>query len=299
MLRKGLKRKPVAESEATGRTREIYAEIKSALGVPYVDVVFQAYGAYPEFLDLLWTSVEPALQTREFFALAERLRADAYTRVHSYLAVPDFCKPIAELRFSEGARKELTETAELFYYSDPILLMLSAAMFQAFDQPLGHKVRPQPGPRPIFQRLPLFIPEPTAPPITRRIYDDIVRTAGTPVVNTAYRAFARWPDFLAHYWSVLRPITNSAVYHESLFGVNDTAMALAQELPVVLDLQLQRMEQAGIGDQAAQDIQGMTKIFVHSLAGLVLNVAIAKVGLEGGTSVGRLQHAKAFAKKVA
>src|SRR5260370_22966590 len=138
MLRKGLKRAPVAESEAKGRTREIYGELKTALGVPYVDGVFRAYGAYPEFLDLLWTSVEPALHTREFFALAERLRADAYTRVHSYLAVPDFCRHITELHFTEGAKDELTETTELLYYNDPILLLLSAAMFQAFDQPLGH-----------------------------------------------------------------------------------------------------------------------------------------------------------------
>jgi Halocarboxylic acid dehydrogenase DehI len=299
MLRKGLKRALVAESEATGRTREIYAEIKAALGVPYVDVVFLAYGAYPEFLDLLWTSVEPALHTRELFALAERLRADAYTRVHSYLAVPDFRRQITELRFTSGAIDELTETAELLYYQDPILLLLSAAMFQAFDQPLGHEVYTQQDPHPIFHKQPLFIPESTAPPVTRRVYDDIMRTSGTPVINTAYRAFARWPDFLAHYWSVLRPITNSAVYHESLFGVNDTAMGLAQKLPGVLDLRPERMEQAGIGDQVAQDIQGMTKIFVHSLAGLVLNVIIAKIGLEGGASAGRIQRAETFATKVA
>ena len=299
MLRKGLKRAPVAESEAAGRTLEIYGEIKAALGVPYADVVFRAYGAYPAFLDLLWTSLEPALHTRQFFALAERLRADAYTRVHSYLAVPDFQRQITELHFTEGARDELTGTADLLYYHDPILLVLSAAMFQAFDQPCGREAPTRPGPHPVFQRLPLFIPESTAPPVTRRIYDDIMRTTGTPVINTAYRAFARWPDFLAHYWSVLRPITNSAVYHESLFGVSDTAMGLAQELPVVLDLRLERMERAGIADQAAQDIQAMTKTFVRSLSGLVLNVVIAKVGLEGGTSAGQARHPETVAEKVA
>src|SRR5258706_12662783 len=105
MLRKGLKRAPVAEVDARGRTREIYGEIKDALGVPHVDVVFQAYGAYPEFLELLWTSARPALRTQDFFVLAERLRADAYTRPPSYLAVPDFRAHIAWLPFTEGAQK--------------------------------------------------------------------------------------------------------------------------------------------------------------------------------------------------
>jgi hypothetical protein len=178
MLRKRLKREPVSEADASGRTREIYGEIKDTLGVPFVDVFFQAYGAYPEFLDLLWTSIRPALQSQDLRALAERVRAEAYTRVHSYFAVPDFNWRMSELHLTGAAREELIEAAELFYYSDPILLTLCAAVCQAFERPLGGEVeaQPQSDSHRIFQGQLLLIPESSAPPMTRRIYDDIMRT---------------------------------------------------------------------------------------------------------------------------
>src|SRR6185437_3095508 len=67
----------VKESEATGRTLEIYQEIKSALGVPHVNLFYQAYGAHPRFLELHWKLMRPAIQTREFFRFSERLGAEA------------------------------------------------------------------------------------------------------------------------------------------------------------------------------------------------------------------------------
>src|ERR671922_534395 len=67
----------VGEQEAEGSTREIFSEIKQALGVPHVNLVFQAYAAHPRFLELHWRATKPILGTQEFFQLADRLRAEA------------------------------------------------------------------------------------------------------------------------------------------------------------------------------------------------------------------------------
>ena len=79
------------EADAAGRTLEIYQEIKTALGLPLVNVIFQAYGVYPRFLELMWKTMRPAVETQDFFRFADRLRGEAYTATHNYFSIPDLC----------------------------------------------------------------------------------------------------------------------------------------------------------------------------------------------------------------
>src|SRR5215475_1444949 len=106
----------IPESQAQGRVFEIYQEIKAALGVPQVNLLFQAYGAFPAFLELHWQAMRAVLQTTEFFQYADRLRAEAYTRAHNYFTVPDFCEEVKEMQLSHGARQHLSEVVELSDY---------------------------------------------------------------------------------------------------------------------------------------------------------------------------------------
>jgi hypothetical protein len=79
--RKGNKLPVVAEEQAEGRTREIYDEIKGALGFPHVTVPHQAYGVHPEFLEMHWRALRPVVESGEFLQLAGRIRAG---RLHAH-----------------------------------------------------------------------------------------------------------------------------------------------------------------------------------------------------------------------
>ena len=94
----------VREHEAEGRIAEIFGEIREALGIPHVNVIFQTFASFPEFLDLFWRALKPALETQEFFSFSERLGAEAYTRVHNYFSIPDLRRKVAEMNFSAGAQ---------------------------------------------------------------------------------------------------------------------------------------------------------------------------------------------------
>ncbi|HEV2038015.1 MAG TPA: halocarboxylic acid dehydrogenase DehI family protein, partial [Candidatus Eremiobacteraceae bacterium] len=60
----------IRESEATDeRAREAFRDIKSALRVPIVNLIFQAWAAYPKFLDVTWRRLRPSVLTIEFAAL--------------------------------------------------------------------------------------------------------------------------------------------------------------------------------------------------------------------------------------
>ncbi len=281
--RKGNKLKLVREADAGERIRPIYQDIKQTLGVPLVNAIFQAYAVYPEFLERHWKAFKPVLQTQEFFELAERLRGEAYTRMHNYFSVPDFCARLREQSLTPGALQDLTSVVELFHYNDAPLLLLAAAQLQAFELRVGREGTPTtPADHPVFPEKPALIDEDTASPDIRRIYEDIKKTLGLPIVNTDYRAFARYPDFLSAYWDVLKPILQSPVYSESQQGMRESAWNLVRELPARVDLTVSHLIDEGLSDDDLSDVVRITDLFLRSLSGLVLDVALAKIAVEGG-----------------
>ncbi|HWR37286.1 MAG TPA: halocarboxylic acid dehydrogenase DehI family protein [Clostridia bacterium] len=281
--KKGNRLSMVRESEARGRVREIYDEFKHALGVPHVNVVIQVYAAFPTFLDLFWRTTKPVAETQGFFDFAERLRADAYTRIHNYFDVPDLCERTADMKFSTGAQQELAEVIELFQYNNPLLLLLAAAQMQSFDGPIGdaNAVR-KPARHPVFQNKPILIEEDQQPAPVRKICDEMKRAFGMPVVNTDYQALARWPDFLRTYWEVLKPTSESPLFQQCRYSIRESAFSLSRDLPGPIELTVAQLSEAGMDDDDLASLVRITELFVGGLSGLVLNIAIAKIGMEGG-----------------
>ena len=274
----------VRESEASGRTSQVFAEVKAALGMPYVSLLYKAYAAYPKFLDLHWQAFKPVVETQEFFDLAGRLRAEAYTRMHNYFRLPDLCAQLTEESFSPGAQHELTRLIETLHASNAPLLLLAAAALQAFDKPIGRERKTHPAQAPSMFAMPIAAEEERAPASTRKIYEEMKRGMELPVLNLDYRAMGRWPDFLRDYWQVLRPISESPVYRESCQGLRESAAALAEEIPVQVSLTVAQLQDAGMKDEDVAAVVRITEMFTKSLASLVMNIALAKIGLEGGSS---------------
>lgn len=281
--KKGQRPKLIREQEATGQTAGIYDEIRRTLGLPFVPLVFQIFAAYPRFLELHWQAVRPAVATEEFFLLADRVRADSYTRAHSYFRVPDLCHHVEDLRFSTGARHELTATTELLHYKDALLLLLLAAQLQAFDHKVGRAGNGTPaGERAPLSPAPVLLDEERAPGPARKLFDDLKRTFDVPFVIPDYRALARFPDFLAAFWQVMKPIVQSPIYSECQWAVRDTAWEMTRELPGPIELTCEQLTDHGMSDDDVATCVKITELFVKHLSGLTLNIAAAKIGLEGG-----------------
>jgi len=69
--------KLIAEEEATGRVKEIYEEIKTTYGIPFVPNAYKAMAVYPEFLEAEWRKIkvlrirgELSVREKEIVALA-------------------------------------------------------------------------------------------------------------------------------------------------------------------------------------------------------------------------------------
>src|SRR5256885_6773144 len=136
------KLKFVREREAEGRTREIFDEVRHALRIPGIPLLYQAYAAHPEFLELHWRAFKPLLASAEFFNTADRLRGEAYTRAHNYFPINDLCEPLDRMSFSPGAKHQLGDVIDLFNFKDPLVLLISSIQLLAFDQAIPQEELP-------------------------------------------------------------------------------------------------------------------------------------------------------------
>ncbi len=279
----------IAEEQADDSARQVFCEIKQALGLPVLRVFFPALAVYPQFLQLHWRMLRPMVSSAEFFACADRLRADADTRAHNYLRIPDLCSRLQD--FGPAAGQQLVAALDLFHYSNPLLLLMFAAQVQALEGPVGEGSATAAASHPIFADAPLFVEEESAPVEARRRYEEMRRVLELPYINAEYEAMARFPGFLQHYWELLKGLQQSPVYQESQYGIRETAWNLVRELPGPLELSIDRLLEAGIKPEDVASLARILDLFVKNLSGLAMNVAIAKIAVEGGNIAARRQPA--------
>jgi hypothetical protein len=271
-------------SEATGRVLEIYRDMQSVLGVPHVSSFFQFLGTCPRFLDRFWTAVRPIAQTEVFFTCAHRLRADAYTRVHTYFQIPDLKGEIARQQFSLGAREELKDCINFFCYSVPMSLLLAALLTRSFEGPAGNPSIPRtPAPCHKPHRRIVMVEEDSAGPTVKGIFADIRFATGADVIHTVYRAFARWPDFLSSYWAAVKPIAVSDLFQHCESALREEAIHTVTELPGPVEFNSADMAEIGLTESETGSLIRISDMFFHSLAAALLNVSVARIAIEGGS----------------
>jgi Halocarboxylic acid dehydrogenase DehI len=277
---------PVSENAATGRTQEIFEDIKQTLRVPHVHMMFQVLAAFPDFFDLFWQTAKPALETQEFFSSGERLAAEAYTRVHNYFRINTLSGRVAEIHFSPEVQAEIQEVVDLHQYAYSTLLLVAAALVQAIEYPGAERQNStapaRPAHFPEYRRKPIEVEEDLAPLPTKKIYDDIKRTLGTPFVDMSYLNLARWPEFLEIYWDSLKPVLKTPLYEQQRLAIRESGLSLAAELPEPLQLSNAHMEEAGVPRNQISPVIQITDLLLNLLSKQNLNVAFARIGLENG-----------------
>jgi len=167
-----------------------------------------------------------------------------------------------------------------------LLLVIVSAQLLAFEQPLGADVNGQDtrADHPWFHERPTLVEENVASPPVKKIYEEMKRNLNLPVVNTDYRAFARWPDFLREYWKALRPIVQAPSYREQQRALCESSEAMVKELRTKIDFSPEWIESVDVDEKQLESALRIFEIFQNILSGLILNVAAAKIGFEGGTA---------------
>ncbi len=284
--KRGNRLKFVAEVDAPAATRQIFDEVRHALGAPTVPFLYQVYAAYPAFLQLHWKAFQPAMGTQKFFQLAGRLGAEAYTRAHNYFEVRDLVSRQGLVTAYSGSGPDLSLTKVLDYYQylDPLLLLIAAAQMQALEGPIGRELDiTEGGDHPVFLAAPPLLSEEGAPASVQRIWDDRRRRLELAFLSDEHRALATWAPFYQDYWMALRELAQSPLYNDCQYRISESAWGLARELPGPVETSVPQLLEAGLTEEEVSSLARMNETIVHSLSALVLDIVFARIGWEGGT----------------
>ncbi|HEY3928127.1 MAG TPA: halocarboxylic acid dehydrogenase DehI family protein [Candidatus Koribacter sp.] len=256
---------------------EVFDELRAALGIAYVPLEFQAFAAYPEFLDLQWRAIRPLFATREFFDLAERLQAEAYTYVHNYFKVP----PLGDgLTVSQA-----TAVFDQICRVQPAVLLILSAQLQAFDASVGKPADIHPADRIASAPAPDFVDVESAPIGVRRVMEEIRHTLDLPFCGDEQRALAQWPDLLFAFWQTIKTMLQSVMHEDAIFRMRESAWNCAQEIPRSIEMEFPRLLEGGVNEEDIAIVTRLTELLFRGSAASVLNASFAKIGLEGGNRV--------------
>lgn len=268
---------PVPEHVVTGARQEMYERTKRGLGVPWMGVVGMAFAHYPHFYEILWSALEPIVTKSVFEETCQNLRAVVEAEA-AYLNPPPIVPHLRSLGYEETEIDEIRACNEVFSAGNmPYILLASLARLLLEGQTWEAEapVSTSPAVRPLHPR-PVLMEAHHADPTISALYRDIRETLGLPIVNTDYRAFARWPSYFVHAWEDLSKTIGKSGYETQVEQIHLEAINLAKKLPNTTSLSAADLRAAAKRDASIAEVLDVVRLFQWLLPGLALNVAFLR-----------------------
>jgi hypothetical protein len=274
--------KEVSEQQASGELAALYLGIKRTLRVPLVNLLYRVW-ANEGSLPLLWQVARPNLQTIDFENKADSLRTEAVENIAYDVEVPAQSSRMSALNLSSTDIEAIRRELDVFHYINPKLLLHCALLKRALGlwgyhgtgQSLGQV---EPGiPSEMPKEIVMTDPQ-SATPEMRQIFDEIRNRLKLRAINSAYRALAKWPNYLRLAWMDLRQYHESHYYGLHEKNLRHYAAGLVNGLPHSARITAEDAKRAGI-DRAK--LVELVDPFLELLPGLILNISFLKIALDG------------------
>lgn len=193
----------VAESEATGRVAEIYDEIRTVFGQPFVNLVYRHLAVTPELLERTWVALRRLLASPASADAAAELAESAVPHV---VEIPVQALGAIGIDASEFA--EIVATIDAYTRANTRNLLGMTALLEAptTGSDTDHR-RSTAGQVPSAVLLPLRDLRDLEPPVRALLETMSPAITGDEsplVVPSLWRHFGHRPALLALLWTVLR-----------------------------------------------------------------------------------------------
>jgi hypothetical protein len=198
----------VPEEEASGQTAEIFADLRTTLGVPFVNLIWRHLATIPDALPAIWSLVRPLYLSGELEARGADLRAAA--------AVPGI-EPLPEAAWDcagldSGTRGEIAQLIEAYNRANSVnfLALATATLVLRGERPgAGTRRRPAPARRNMSEAdarpLPSLAMLPGPVQSLVQDFDALGRLGPSEAIASLYRHLAHWPAFLSVAYAALLP----------------------------------------------------------------------------------------------
>lgn len=231
----------IREGAAPAELAGSYRDIRQALRLTYVPLLFRALAPHRGVLKTCWHHIRPNVTTFAFEEAADWLRARFATAAVE-LGTPLIEPVLASVGFDVDETDELREQVDLFHYADPkSLLCLSVMDAMVNGSALGR--------RPVAEELRRSLP--LGPPadvpsvlllpeepggVVGELFHEIRSTLHLPASEIDLRALGHWPEFLQAAWrEVGAPLFRHQHAERSLEALVLDSQRAALSLPFPLE----------------------------------------------------------------
>ena len=189
----------IAEADATGRTREIYDDFKSSLGLPMINLVYRHLATMPGCLEWAWALLRPHFVGGAFAREAERLVAGLELGERWSITRDE----LRNAGVDAAAEAVIIQTLEAYNCANPMNQIALAVLKREIEEhaPYEGEAPPETGsmPRRPTNDLPPMADLSALPKQTLDTLGVLATQAGvggTAVMPTLYRHLTEWPGYL-------------------------------------------------------------------------------------------------------
>lgn len=256
----------VPESQAEGKTKATYEDIKQTLRLPYVPDLMRALARYPNYFQLAWIALKPNVQTVFFERHSDVLRRTAANLTSRF--------PHPQL-----AEADAPAALPTLWYAAPKELLVAAALRTATS---GQQPRLRAlGAEDKRQVPPGAPPEAVAPGPTHETLSDEqkemlqkIKTSENGGLGPEYVLLASAPDALAPGWKALTALSQDLEYRRLQRVISATVEEAVTALPFRMDISTHVLRHAGLNEGEIDAVRGLLQQYDRAGRQTLLNLAI-------------------------
>jgi hypothetical protein len=271
----------VDETQADRQTIEAYELITRKMRVPRVPLFFRALAGEKALLPC-FQGLRPAIRLRAFEEAADELRAKA-ARAAVELGCPLIETQLEWAGYDLDEIDEIRGQVNIFHYQAPKILLYAAVLWEALhDIAGGGRETPR-----ATQRVPRGVPHEMdivelvaeeSESDLERPFKSIRSHFSFGLVPDEFRAFGRWPKYLQLAWDDARKRDSEPRAQVALANLLASAEALVRTIPARVRVTDEQLKAAKADPER---VRALVDLFRKSLPGLVLDLALFKVQLDG------------------
>lgn len=269
----------VPETEAQGKIKDIYEDIKATLRIPVVGSIFRVLALQPDYLQMAWRVLKPNARTVYFEERSDELRRQAVEAAYAVRdrplpADPDAVRPVVSVPHYALAK---------------LLLATSALRIASTGQQPKLLELPEREKRQMATGVPADAASVVGDPHRAQVdgadevFDDILNTLHLPALGNGIRGLGRWPDFLGSGWAAWKSSMQSAEYRHYRQSIYRTSEDAINSLPFRMDIYPHALRHAGLSESAIDAVRQALDEFhrgLPDLMGLVSLLALSTSGRE-------------------
>jgi len=200
----------VTEAEASGKTAEIFADIRAVYGVSVVNLIWRHLATFPDALPWAWGTVRPLYVGGIIAREAAELRA-----ARQLPAMPPVPTEVfAAIGLTKDDLRQIGIVLDAYERTNPMALVALSVLEQHLDGLLASVVvaereAPQTHEPETQLQLPPLLRLDQMAPVTAGLVQRLNRIGAKgpdPVLASMYRNLAHWPGYLALTWTMLAPL---------------------------------------------------------------------------------------------